>query len=186
MVHVRSSRQLERSCGENIAFMWLPAMQRPDHVTLGRFSSNNRPAMRKLLKQMVWSATEVGLVDAVLQAVDGSRVDAASLDSLHERENVTSLLAQVEKEIAAMERAHQGERVSITDPEAVVMKSRHGYQLGHNGQVVVDSKTQIIIASDSVACASDSDQEAPMVAETQAMSERLPQERPPAGIVPGA
>jgi hypothetical protein len=66
------------------------------------------------------------------------------------------------------------------------MKSRHGYQLGHNGQVVVDSKTQIIIASDSVACASDSDQEAPMVAETQAMSERLPQERPPAGIVPGA
>jgi uncharacterized radical SAM superfamily protein len=94
--------------------MWLPAMQRPDHVTLWRFSSNNRPAMRKLLKQTVRLATEVGLVDSVLQAVDGSRVDAASLDSLHERENVTSLLAQVEKEIAATERAHQGERESVS------------------------------------------------------------------------
>jgi transposase len=109
MVQVRSSRQLERACRENIAFMWLTGLQGPDHVTLWRFYNSNRQAMRHLLKQTVRLATEVGLVDFALQAVDGCRVSAASRDSLREREAVEKLLAQVEAEIAAMEQANQEE-----------------------------------------------------------------------------
>jgi transposase len=232
MERVRSSSKLERSCSENIAFMWLTALQRPDHVTLWRFDSHNRAAMRKLLKQTVQLATEVGLVDCALQAVDGSRVGSAAWDSLQNRRSVAKLLTHVEAEIAAMEQAeaaadepdgrppagghgltHRQElrqrlrhalaaldkaqatpgfeasgtetvavqsavravkarvKVSVTDPGAVVMKSRHGYGylLGYNGQVVVDSQAQVIVA-----CASASGQLAPMLTETQAMTERLP------------
>src|SRR5512139_1634510 len=32
MTRVRSSRKLERACGENIVFMWLTGVQHPDHV----------------------------------------------------------------------------------------------------------------------------------------------------------
>jgi transposase len=233
MVRVRSSRKLERACSENVAFMWLTALQRPDHVTLWRFYRNNRKVLRRLLKQTVQVATEVGLVDFVLQAIDGSRVAVASPDSLRERDALEKLLAQVEAEIAAMEHANQVEAgaeagatpsrhalvgkqdmrerlqralamvmaqekpsevqagpvatppegqqepaapaVSPTDPEAVLVKGRHGFMVGYNGQVAVDSKAQIIVAADVVACAGDGGQLVPMLDEVQAMTGRQPQ-----------
>jgi transposase len=235
MVRVRSSRKLERACTENVAFMWLTGLQRPDHVTLWRFYRNNRKALRRLLKQTVQVATEVGLVDFVLQAFDGSRVAVASPDSLRERGALDKLLAQVEAEIAAMEHANHLEAsadggalpsrhalvgkqalrdrlqhalavltaqepqsetqpapvaappedqpepaakapaVSPTDPEAVLVKGRHGFMVGYNGQVAVDSKAQIIVAADVVACAGDGEQLVPMLDEVQAMTDRQPQ-----------
>jgi transposase len=109
MVRVRSSRKLEAACRENVAFMWLTGLQRPDHVTLWRFYKQNRKVMRQLLKRTVCLATEVGLVDFALQAVDGSRVAVSSLDSLKGRTALEKLLAQVEAEIVAMEQANQCE-----------------------------------------------------------------------------
>jgi transposase len=292
MVRVRSSRKLEAACRENVAFMWLTGLQRPDHVTLWRFYKHNRKVMRQLLKRTVCLATEVGLVDFALQAVDGSRVAVSSLDSLKGRAAVEKLLAQVEAAIVAMEQANECEdgpdgrtrpgphallgkhemrerlqralaalaelekaptaaadkstepradttsvaesvaeaspsqspsegqvnpgrglatvplqtssldsagqrpadaeaqtttapeqpakpaqepRISASDPEAVWIKGRHGLALGYNGQAVVDSKAQIIVAADLVACGGDGDQLAPMLDEAQAMTGRSAQ-----------
>ncbi len=240
MVRVRSSRKLERACAENIAFMWLTAMQRPDHVTLWRFYKANRQTMRGLLKRTVHLAMEVGLVDFALQAVDGSRMALTSGDSLRGRKALQKLLAAVEGEIAGMEQTNQAEdgpegrppkgpqalrskrelrariqqalavldqaapaqnqtaspaadsaraatgaapaapkdqrsaepRVSATDPAAVIVKGRHGFSVGYNGQAVVDSKAQIITAADVVASASDRDQLVPMLQEAVAMTGR--------------
>ena len=247
MVRVRSSRKLERACTENVAFMWLTGMQRPDHVTLWRFYRDNRQALRRLLKQTVRLAMEVGLVDFALQAVDGSRVSVSSLDSLKGRAALAELLAQVEAEISAMEHSDQpadgpadrtprspqalpskremGERlrralakldelegvdpgrpeqpgvtgavaadaagagaasaaepegqsrpgqgrISATDPEAVWIKRRGELSLGYNGQVVVDSQAQIIVAADVVASSSDTNQLLPMLQEAEAMTGR--------------
>ena len=85
MVRVRTSRKLERACHENIVFMWLTGLQRPDHSTLSRFYRRNRQAMRPLLKQTVHLAMRVGLVDFAFQAVDGTRLASAARQSLHSR-----------------------------------------------------------------------------------------------------
>lgn len=230
MTQVRSSRKLECACRENIMFMWLTGMQRPDHVTLWRFYQQNRPAMRPLLRQTVRLACEVGLVDFALQAIDGCRVVAAAKASWRGRAALEQLLAQVETEIAAMEQAHRepaeaasgrpgkqalrgrqqrrarlqralaavmaagrapkrarqqagdpaagppsSAHASTTDPEAVWLKGRHDYGVGYNGQAVVDSKAQIIVAADVVAGAADHDQLAPMLDEAQAMTGRSAQ-----------
>ncbi len=63
-------------------------------------------------------------------------------------------------------------RVSASDPEAVVVKGRHGFSVGYNGQAVVDGKAQIIVAAAVVACASDCDQLLPMFSEAEAMTGR--------------
>ncbi len=192
MTRVRSSRQLERACRENVVFMWLTGMQTPDHVTLWRFYKKNRSAMKELFRQTVRLAIQVGLVDFALQAIDGSKIPIASNDTLKQLDTMRKLLDKVEEEIAAMEhkqlempgagrgdrrawakKEEQKERIvkamakidveddeerkrsgkrrktaSIADPEAPLMKTRHGWKVAYNAQAMVDSKAQVIVAAD--------------------------------------
>jgi transposase len=264
MVRVRSSRHIERACRENIPLLWLTGLQRPDHVTLWRFYAAQRDHIRALLKETVQVAIAAGLVDFVLQAVDGSKVAVGSPASLRDGAGLAQLLSQVETEIAELERSQAaapeeapdqqrlrglrarctrlrrarevqaqrtaaapsrvrrkalkrrvgartrrqqtpavtpppapaaaaavgeprpgpgtpettatpvaaGLEVSTTDPEARLLKGRHGYCVGYNGQIVVDSKAQIVVGADVVDSASDVNQLAAMVREATAMGER--------------
>jgi len=266
MIGLRSSRKLERACHEQIPFLWLTGVQRPDHVTLWRFYAAHRPEIRQLLKQTVAVAVEVGLVDFAFQAIDGSRVAISGQGALRERAVLERLLDQVDAEIAAMEQALQAEagpdgqlpkpprgawakyemrerlqraleviaaqearkktkteapteagkktkteapteagketqtgapteavaapvaeaekpaqergyppRASLADPEAVLLKGRHGYVVGYNGQAVVDGKAQIVVAADVFAAAADSNLLVPMLDELCAMTGCQPQ-----------
>jgi transposase len=69
-------------------------------------------------------------------------------------------------------RKKAGPLVSPTDPEAVLVKGRHGYAVGYNGQAVVDSQAQIVVAADVVATAGDVGQLLPMLQEVLAMTGR--------------
>ena len=111
-------------------------------------------------------AIQVGLVDFALRAVDGSRVSVASRSSLCNQPTLEKLLAQVESE------EHQP-LVSPTDPQATVQRGRHGLLVGYNGQAVVDSKSQIVVAAEVVTEAHDRHQLLPMLGEAQAMTGRL-------------
>jgi transposase len=314
MVGLRSSRKLERACHEQIPFMWLTGVQRPDHVTLWRFYAAHRPEIRQLLKQTVAVAVEAGLVDFAFQAIDGSRVAISGQGALRERAVLERLQDQVDAEIAAMEQALQAEagpdgqlpkpprgawakyemrervqralevlaeqearkqtkteagpaagqptqrakhakagkktqtpapseaeqptetpaptaagqptrtsapgeaeqptetpaptaagqpsatpapseapatpavesekpaqargyppRASLADPEAVLLKGRHGYVVGYNGQAVVDGKAQIVVAADVFPAAADANLLVPMLDELCAMTGRQPQ-----------
>jgi transposase len=73
---------------------------------------------------------------------------------------------------ARKSRKKVGPLVSPTDPEAVLMKGRHGYLVGYNGQAVVDSQAQIVVAADVVATAGDVGQLLPMLQEARAMTGR--------------
>ena len=64
--------------------------------------------------------------------------------------------------------------VSLADLEAVMLKGRHGYCVGYNGQAVVDSKAQIVVAADVVAKSTDVEQLLAMFAEAEAMTGRQP------------
>ena len=101
---VRSSRKLEEACREQVCYMWLAGMQRPDHNTLWRFYNAHRDGMRSLLRRTVRTAVKAGLVDLALQAVDGTRVAAnASPSRTYDAERLKRLLDRIEAAISDLE-----------------------------------------------------------------------------------
>lgn len=110
MTRVRSSRELERACTENVAFMWLTGVQRPDHNTLWRFYKRYRASMHRLFQQTVHVAVTMGLVDFALQAVDGTKIAAAAADrKTLRRPALEALRRHVETEIADLEAQNAAE-----------------------------------------------------------------------------
>ena len=104
MSGVRSSRKLEAACRDQISYMWLAGMQRPDHNTLWRFYRAHRERMRSLMRRTVRTAVKAGLVDLALQAVDGTRIAGnASRDRTFDAKGLRRLLDRVETAIKDLE-----------------------------------------------------------------------------------
>ena len=104
MTGVRSSRKLEAACREQIPYMWLVGMQKPDHNTLWRFYKAHRDRMRTLLRRTVRTAVSAGLVELAIQAVDGTRIGAnASMRHTHDAKGLKRLLARTERAISELE-----------------------------------------------------------------------------------
>ena len=75
--NIRSTRGLERLCRFDLGGIWLTGWQSPDHNTLWRFISNNTELISRLFKEVTLVANDLGLVDLVLQALDGTRIRSA-------------------------------------------------------------------------------------------------------------
>ena len=104
MTGVRSSRKLEAACREQIPYMWLAGMHKPDHNTLWRFYKGHREQMRALLKRTVGTAVKAGLVDMALQSVDGTRIAGnAAKDRTFDAKGLRRLLDRVEGAIKDLE-----------------------------------------------------------------------------------
>ncbi len=89
--------------------MWLTGWQHPDHNTLWRFYQANRQQLRKLLKRTVHVALDLGLVDLVIQAVDGTKVAAnAARDRMVDAAGVERLLDRVDAALADLEAQNGG------------------------------------------------------------------------------
>lgn len=78
---LRSTRKLETACGEVVPLMWLAGLQAPDHNSLWRFWRDNRKAIKGVFKQTVHLAMQTGAVGLVLQAVDGTKIQACAARS---------------------------------------------------------------------------------------------------------
>ena len=101
---IRSNRGLERACREMVPFMWLTGMQFPDHVSLWRYYDTHRDGMRGLLKRTVRTAVKMGLVDLVLQAVDGTKIKGnATADRTYDEEGLKRLMGRVDEAIEELE-----------------------------------------------------------------------------------
>lgn len=97
---IRSTRKLEAACRDQLPLLWLTGMIAPDHNSLWRFWRDNKPALRQLFKQSVRLALHAGLVGLALQAVDGTKIQAAA--SSHtgwSKEQMQKLLAALEAEL---------------------------------------------------------------------------------------
>jgi transposase len=65
-------------------------------------------------------------------------------------------------------------KANTTDPESRIMKTRKGYVQGYNGQAMVETDSQVIVAADLVQDENDKHQQGPMVQKVKQNLNRLP------------
>jgi hypothetical protein len=101
---VRSTRKLEAACRDQLPLLWLTGMMSPDHNSLWRFWRDNKKGLRQLFRQSVQLAVNAGLVGLVLQAVDGTKIQAAASGrSGWNKEQMQKLLAALDQELEQIE-----------------------------------------------------------------------------------
>ncbi len=78
---VRSSRQLERRCQEDLAFRVLAANQTPDHVTIARFRVRHEQALAGfLVESLKLCAGGAGMVKVGTVVLDGTKLAGNAAD----------------------------------------------------------------------------------------------------------
>jgi transposase len=77
---VRSSRQLERRCHEDVAFRVLAGNSTPDHVTLARFRIRHEQALAGLLVASLKLCAAAGMVKVGVVALDGPKLAGNAAD----------------------------------------------------------------------------------------------------------
>ena len=94
---IRSTRKLEMACREHLSLLWLSGLIQPDHNSLWRFWRDHQQALRQVFKQTVQVALRTGAVGLALQALDGTKIQAAgSSPNGWSKEYMEKLLAQLE------------------------------------------------------------------------------------------
>ena len=77
-VGVRSARQIERRCREDVAFRVITANQIPDHATIARFRVRHEAAISDLFTGVLGLCAKAGLVKVGVVAVDGTKIAASA------------------------------------------------------------------------------------------------------------
>jgi len=75
--NVYSSRKMEAATRENIYFMWLSGMEKPDHNTINRFRLDRlKGVIKKVFSQVVLLMVESGHVDLQKVYTDGTKIES--------------------------------------------------------------------------------------------------------------
>jgi len=75
--NIYSSRKMEEALQQNIHFMWLSGMSRPDHNTINRFRSERlKEVLKSIFTQVVLLLAEEGLLNIKDLYVDGTKMEA--------------------------------------------------------------------------------------------------------------
>jgi transposase len=93
-IGVRSSRQIERRCIEDLAFRVLAGNQAPDHVTIARFRVRHEQALAGFLVGSLRLCAAAGMVKLGTVALDGTKVAANAANT------ASHTLDKLEREVA--------------------------------------------------------------------------------------
>ena len=75
--NIYSSRKIEAACKENIHFMWLAGMNKPDHHTVNRFRSERlRHVLQEVFSQVVLLLADAGQLSLKEVFTDGTKIEA--------------------------------------------------------------------------------------------------------------
>lgn len=112
MRQIYSTREIERTCRENICFMYLlEGCPAPDHNTIARFRSERLAGCEKeLLEQFVTILAERGFVSLATVFIDGTKIEANAnrysfVWKKGAEKRLSKLRAQVTKELPEMVQA---------------------------------------------------------------------------------
>jgi transposase len=112
-VGVRSSRQIERRCTEDLAFRVLAGNQLPDHVTIARFRARQEQALGGFLVASLKLCAAAGMVRVGTVALDGTKLAADAADKANRTQH------KLEEEVAEILR------------QAAEIDQHEDEQLGH-------------------------------------------------------
>lgn len=75
--NIYSSRKIEEAIGQNICYMWLAGMSRPDHNTINRFRGQRlQKTLQPIFTQVVVLLCEEGLLSVNELYTDGTKIEA--------------------------------------------------------------------------------------------------------------
>lgn len=130
--NVYSSRKIEAATSENVHFMWLSGMQRPDHNTIARFRSGRlKGVIKEVFSQVVLLLVQSGHIDLKSIYTDGTKIEAnankytfvwgKAIQTNRERmlERLEELWAYTEKEAKTDMESVEKPDFSDLDPEKV-------------------------------------------------------------------
>jgi transposase len=121
---VRSSRQIQRRCTEQIDYRVLAAGLFPDHVTIARFRARHADALAAVFLDSLRLCAEAGLVKLGAVAVDGTKIGANASPDLNRTadelsKEITKILAEAAELDAAEDaaaHAQQEQPALVVDP----------------------------------------------------------------------
>ena len=110
-IGVRSSRQIERRCAEDVGFRVLAANQTPDHVTIARFRVRHEIALAGFLVASLRLCAAAGMVRVGTVALDGTKLAgnaAEKANRTHEKleREVNEILRQAAEADRQEDREH--------------------------------------------------------------------------------
>ena len=122
---VRSARQLERACVEDVACKTIAMLETPDHATIARFVERHEIALAELFSQVLGLCAQAGLVRAEVVAIDGTKMAGnASRESTRDFEAIAREIIEEAKAIDAAEDELYGEARGDELPEE--LRTREG------------------------------------------------------------
>jgi transposase len=100
---VRSSRQIERRCGRDVAYRVLAGNRVPDHATIARFRDRHREALGKVFVQVLRLCADAGLLRVGLLALDGTKLQAdASSFQNYDRDRLEKAIGELDEQVGQM------------------------------------------------------------------------------------
>jgi len=116
-VGIFSSRELERSTYDSVAFRYIAANQHPDHDTIAGFRKRFLKELTGLFVQILLVARQMGVLKLGNVSLDGSKIKAnASKHKALSYEHACKLEAQLKGEVAdLLQKAEAADRADIPD-----------------------------------------------------------------------
>lgn len=102
---LRSARAIARGLEHDLRLMWLAHEQRIDHQRLSEFRRRHGAQLEELYRQTVRLALQMGVLDLVLVAIDGSKVAAQARRWAVDEDTLRRQIRQVLAEAEAVDRA---------------------------------------------------------------------------------
>ena len=114
---VFSSRKLERSTYDSVAFRYVAANTHPDHDTIATFRRRFLPQLGELFAQILMIAQQMNVLKLGSVSLDGSKVKAnASKHKALSYEHACKLETQIKVEVAELlKKAESADRADIPD-----------------------------------------------------------------------
>jgi len=125
MLRLRSTRKAEWACKNVLPMVWLAGGLHPDHNTLSRFWHEHRRLVADFFRMTLGLALDLNMVGMVLQAVDGTKMQAcASTSRALNQPQAEALRERVERTIVELE-----EQIATNDAPEVGDESKLGHAL---------------------------------------------------------